>query len=197
MKKHKKIVLIAIIAIAVAIISFVGGRAYAKYMSKVTGNGTAEVASWSFKVNNSSEKMQNISLNSTLNNEKIINKKIAPGTSGNFQIKLDGAGSDVGINYSVRFENATTKPTNLKFIYNGKTYDSLATLQEQLNGSFNANSENKTQTFNIGWEWKYETGKTVQEIATNDKIDTNEAKQIKNYSFDIVVSGTQINPNNN
>ena len=50
LKKKTKIVLI-IIAVAVILVSFIGGQAYAKYMSKVTGNGTAEIASWKFKVN--------------------------------------------------------------------------------------------------------------------------------------------------
>ena len=58
-------------------------------MSKVTGNGTAEIASWKFKVNENEEKMQTISLSSTINNFTLANGKIAPGTSGSFQIKLD------------------------------------------------------------------------------------------------------------
>lgn len=112
MKKSKKIVLISIAIIAI-ILSFVGGHAYAKYMSRVSGKGTAEIASWSFKVNDNAEKMKSISLKSTINNETLINNKIAPGTEGNFQIKLDATGSDVGINYNIKFENETQKPTNL------------------------------------------------------------------------------------
>ena len=50
LKKSKKIVLL-LVAIAAIIFSFVGGQSYAKYMSKVTGQGTADIASWSFKVN--------------------------------------------------------------------------------------------------------------------------------------------------
>lgn len=33
-----------------------------------------------------------------------------------------------------------------------------------------------------------------KEIAKNDKLDTDEAKQIKNYTFDVIVSGTQVMP---
>ena len=96
LKKSKKIVLI-VIAIVAILVSFIGGRAYAKYMSKVTGNGTADVASWSFKVNENAEKMQTISLKSTINNSTLVNNKIAPGTAGTFQIKVDATGADVGI----------------------------------------------------------------------------------------------------
>ena len=74
--------------------AFLGGGAYAKYMSKVSGNGIAEVANWSFKVNESSEQIQSISLKSTANNSKLLDNKIAPGTEGNFQVKLDATGSE-------------------------------------------------------------------------------------------------------
>lgn len=195
MKKSKKIVLLCIAIIAI-ILSFVGGQAFAKYMSKVTGKGTAEIASWSFKVNEKEEKMQTISLKSTINNETLINNKIAPGTEGNFQIKLDATDSDVGINYNIKFENETQKPTNLKFIYNGKTYNSITELGEELNGIINANDENKIKTLSINWSWKYETGNTEKEINSNDIIDTQEAKSIENYNFDIIVSGTQVMPQN-
>ena len=104
LKKSKKIVLL-LVAIAAIIFSFVGGQSYAKYMSKVTGQGTADIASWSFKVNENEEKMQTISLKSRQNNSTLLNNKIAPGTDGEFQIKLDATGTDVGINYAIKFEN--------------------------------------------------------------------------------------------
>ena len=193
MKKSKKIVLLCIAIIAI-ILSFVGGHAYAKYMSKVTGKGTAEIASWSFKVNENEEKMQTISLQSTINNETLVNNKIAPGTEGSFQIKLDATGSEVGVNYDIRFENETQKPTNLKFVYDGNTYNSITELGELLTGTINANEENKIKTLKIDWNWQYETGSTLDEISANDVIDTQDAKKIANYSFDIIVSGTQVMP---
>lgn len=78
MKKSKKIIFVVVAIIAI-LVSFLGGQAYAKYMSKVTGNGTAEIASWKFKVNENEEKMQTISLSSTVNNFTLANKKVAPG----------------------------------------------------------------------------------------------------------------------
>ena len=56
LKKKTKIVLIVIV-IAVILVSFIGGQAYAKYMSKVTGNGVGKIAQWRFKVNENEEKM--------------------------------------------------------------------------------------------------------------------------------------------
>lgn len=195
MSKTKKIVLL-IIAVAVILLSFIGGHSYAKYMSRVEGQGTADIANWSFKVNEKEEKIQTISLKSTINNKTLLNNQIAPGTEGNFEIKLDATGSEVGINYVVKFQNESQKPTNLKFSYNGKNYDSLTQLQQDLTGVINANAQEKIKTIQISWNWKYETGSTAQEIAQNDEIDTLNGKQISNYTFDIVVSGTQVVPEN-
>ena len=100
LKKSKKIVFI-VVAIMAILMSFVGGQVYAKYMSKITGNGTADIASWSFKVNEKDEKMQTISLKSTINNSTLVNNKIAPGTKGDFQIKIDASGAEVGIDYKI------------------------------------------------------------------------------------------------
>lgn len=193
MKKKTKIVLI-IIAVAVILVSFIGGQAYAKYMSKVTGNGTAEIASWKFKVNENEEIMQNISLNSTINSNTLANRKIAPGTSGEFQINLDATGSDVGIIYTINFANETRKPNNLKFKYAGQTYDSLAFLQNTIMGTIYAISQNKQQTVTIEWEWPYETGTTDEEKQKNNLLDTQDAKEITDYTFDIIVTGTQMTP---
>ena len=195
MSKKKKIVLLSIALIAI-VVSFIGGRAYAKYMSRVTGQGTADIASWNFKVNEKEEQLQTISLKSTINNETLVNNKIAPGTEGDFKIKIDATGSEVGINYIIKFENESKKPRNLKFTYEGNTYNSITELQEVLSGVINANDQDKVKTLTIGWNWKYETGTLPQEIKANDIVDTKDAKEINNYTFDVIVSGIQMIPQN-
>ena len=194
LKKSKKIVFI-VVAIMAILMSFVGGQVYAKYMSKITGNGTADIASWSFKVNEKDEKMQTISLKSTINNSTLVNNKIAPGTKGDFQIKIDASGAEVGIDYKILFENEKNKPTNLIFEYENKKYNSITELQSALVGMINANEQEKVKILNIHWEWPYETGKLETEIAKNDEIDTREAKNISNYTFDVIITGTQVVPN--
>ena len=186
---------IAIIAILVAIIlSFVGGQTYSKYVTEVRGDGTAQIATWDFKVNGQKEEVQTISLGSTYDSSTLVNGKIAPGTEGNFQIKVDATGSDVGIDYKIKFSDETTKPTNLKFYYQEVEYDSILELGDALSGTINANDKNKSKTFDIKWKWNYETGSNPTEIASNDKIDTQNAQEITNYEFDVIVSGTQVVP---
>lgn len=186
---------VIIIAILVAIIlSFIGGQTYSKYVTEVRGDGTAQIATWDFKVNGQKEEVQTISLGSTYDSSTLVDGKIAPGTEGNFQIKVDATGSDVGIDYKIKFSDETTKPTNLKFYYQEVEYNSILELEDALSGTINADDENKAKTFDIKWKWNYETGSNPTEIASNDKIDTQNAQEITNYEFDVIVSGTQVVP---
>ena len=193
MTKSKKIIL-AIAVLLCILLAFIGGQAYAKYITEIKGNGLAEVARWSFKVNDQKEHIQEIKLASTYNNETLVNNKIAPGTSGNFNIIVDATGSEVGIKYNIVFSDEANKPTNLKFIYEDQEYNSIQELENNLSGVINANEENKTKTLNIGWKWDYETGQEEEEIAANDLIDTKDAEKLQNYTFKVSVTGTQVEP---
>lgn len=193
LKKKTKIVLIVIV-IAVILVSFIGGQAYAKYMSKITGNGVGEIAQWRFKVNENEEKMQTISLNSTIYNFTLANGRIAPGTAGSFEINIDGSGAGVAIFYTVNFQNETEKPKNLKFKYDGKEFESIELLNHWIVGTIHGDTDAQQRSFIIEWEWPYETGNTPEEIAENDERDTIDAKNISDYRFDVDVTGTQVQP---
>lgn len=193
MSKKKK-VLIVLTILAVILLAFLGGQAYAKYVSEVRGEGVAEVATWNFKVNGQSEQVEEIKLASTCNNETLVNNKIAPGTSGSFDIIVDATGSEVGINYNITFTEEENKPQNLKFTYEDVEYNSIEELESDLSGTIDANEEDKTKTLNIKWEWPYETGESPEEIEGNDLVDTQDAKKISNYTFNVVVTGTQVEP---
>ncbi len=194
MTKKKKIIIALAILLGI-LSSFIGGQVYSKYVARVKGEGIAQVATWQFNVNGQEEQVQTINLQSTSNNQTLVNNKIAPGTSGKFDIIIDATGSDVGINYQVDFRNEKNKPTNLKFSYNGTEYNSITQLTQVLSGTINSNEQEKRKVFPIQWNWKYQTGSTPEEITANDKVDTQDAKNISNYEFDIIVSGTQVAPN--
>ena len=190
---RKKIV-ITIGVLSCIMIAFAGGRSFSKYVSEIQGNGIAQIATWNFKVNNGKEEIQTIELKSKENNTTLVDNKIAPGTEGSFDIRVDGTGSDVGIDYHIDFENETTKPSNLKFIYDNKEYNTISELEDILSGRFDANVSNKEKVYTIKWKWPYETGKTNEEKAINNKKDTDESQKISNYSFNVIVSGTQVEP---
>lgn len=193
MSKKKKVIIVSSILIII-LLAFIGGQAYAKYISQVRGNGIAEIATWSFKVNGQKEQVQEIKLVSTYNSETLVNNKIAPGTSGSFNIIVDATGSEVGIKYNIKFAEESNKPQNLKFVYGGKEYDSIKQLGDELSGTIAANEEDKTRTINVQWKWNYETGSSAEQINANDIIDTNDAISIANYTFQVIVTGTQVEP---
>lgn len=191
---NKKKILIILAIISAIIVSFIGGQSFAKYISEVKGHGVAEVASWSFKVNGQEEQTQTIQLTSTYDNKTLVNNKIAPGTKGSFNIIIDANGSDVGIDYTVKIANEQNKPNNLKFIYEDVEYNTITELEKVLSGTINADDKNKERTLTIDWIWKYETGSNATQIAENDAIDTNDGKTIIDYTFDVIVSGVQVMP---
>lgn len=191
LEKRKKYLRIVIVVV-IGILSFVSGQAFNRYNTSIKGEGMVQIATWSFKINGKKEQVQSIDLASTINNKTILDSRIAPGTSGSFDIIIDATETQVGIKYNIKSIEETTKPHNLKFIYEDKEYDSLQKLQEKLSGTINANDENKVRTLEIQWKWNYQTGSTKEEINRNDLLDTQDAQNIQSYKFTICVSGEQI-----
>lgn len=192
MGKLNKKILIGIVLIGI-IASIFLGITFSKYTTTVTGNGETEVAKWSFKVNDSTEEFATIKLADTYDKTTLLNGKIAPGTSGSFDLVIDATDAEVGVEYEVKFLNETNKPTNLKFQYDGKTLNNIEDFEEYFKGIINADDTNKVKTLTVSWEWMYETG-AENEIIANDKIDTAEGLSALDYSFDIIVTGTQVVP---
>lgn len=195
MSKKKKIIVIVAILSAI-VISFLGGQTFSKYITEVKGTGSAQVAMWSFKVYGDNEQTQNVKLASTVDDNTLVDNKIAPGTKGSFSIKIDGEGSDVGINYNIKVQNETQKPANLFYTYHGKTYTDLNELALTASGTINADDSNKVKEILVNWEWPYQTGSDEISKSKNDVQDTQDGKNISNYTFDIVVTGTQVIPTN-
>lgn len=194
MTNKKKIVLIVAI-LSMIVISFMGGQSFSKYISQVKGYGQFDIAKWSFLVNGQESSMNTIDLSSTCNNGTLINNKIAPGTEGNFNIEIDATGSEVGIQYQVTFDEKSQKPNNLFFIYNRSTYANFSDLAYALKGVINADAENKKISIPIKWIWEYETGNSLELREPEDVEDTQDGKTLQNYAFDVIVTGTQVEPN--
>lgn len=194
MTNKKKIVLIVAI-LSMIVISFMGGQSFSKYISQVKGYGQFDIAKWSFLVNGQESSMNTIDLSSTCNNGTLINNKIAPGTEGNFNIEIDATGSEVGIQYQVTFDEKSQKPNNLFFIYNRSTYANFSDLAYALKGVINADAENKKISIPIKWIWEYETGNSPELREPEDAEDTQDGKTLQNYAFDVIVTGTQVEPN--
>jgi len=192
MKKTKNKILVGV-ALAVVLASAFLGLTFSKYTTVVTGRGETEVAQWNFKVNNATEEFATIKLADTYDESTLINGKIAPGTSGSFDLVIDATDAEVGVKYVVDFKDETNKPTNLKFSYEGQELDEIEDFEQFFTDTIDADDQDKVRTLTINWEWLYETGST-NEIAANDEIDTEDGLNALDYSFDVVVTGTQVVP---
>ena len=123
MKRKSQASRLGVLALALTLVTTcLTGGTMAKYVTEVTGNATAAVAAWSFKVNNEETTMTNIDLGSTANRTAYVTDDIkegviAPGTSGSFDIVIDGSGSEVGVDYKLNIAAAdgTTLPSDLTF----------------------------------------------------------------------------------
>lgn len=187
--KTKKLTRITFAILLIVVIQ-VMGVTYAKYIASENATGQAEVAKWAFQIKKDGEETKNINLGSTVNKSTLVDGKIAPGTSGEFVITLDATGSEVDMDYSLEFTNEENKPQNLCFSYQGKQYKTLAAIGEII-GKIRYSDVSRTVGIPILWEWSYETGTTTSDISTNDKIDTENANTITEYTFDAVVTATQ------
>ena len=168
--------------------------AYAKYKTTLTGNGTATVAKWSFKVNGQTQTIPDIDLATKMKKvNNVAENKLAPGTEGSFELNLDATGSEVAIDYNIKLI-VTEKPTNLRF-YTDSSYTKEITSTDgvmNVSGVMSLEEIKTIQTKTIYWKWAYQTGTAANDIVANDKIDTADSK--KSVTMTITVTGTKRNP---
>ena len=140
---------------------------------------SANIKNISFNVQYQNTKFKALNLTETIDKKTLVYEKIAPGTSGRFDILLN---TNKNMNYQIKFESKNEKPSNLQFYTTkeSKKYATLEELGETLTGVI---SENQEKTISIYWEWEYETSKE------QNKQDTLESKRIREYHFLIYVQG--------
>ncbi len=193
MKKKKKIIGILVLFICIILICMFYSMRYiflqedliffqmfhSIIKSEKNSNNQKESKEIEFLVEYNHTKFKSLNLMETIHNKTLIYEKIAPGTSGNFNIVLK---SKQNMQYMVQFESKNQKPSNLQFSITekGKKQDSLEELNEMLKGTI---LENQEKVMNIYWEWKYEGNRE------DNAQDTMEAKKIREYHFLIYVQG--------
>ncbi len=192
-KTRNKPVIILLALLLITAIAF-SMYAYAKYKTTLTGNGTAQVAKWSFKVNGQTQTIPDIDLATTMKKvNNVAENKLAPGTEGSFDLNLDATGSEVAIDYNIKLV-VTEKPTNLRFYTDSSYTKEIASTDGVMNvsGVMSLEEIKTIQTKTIYWKWPYQTGDTDDVKKANDKIDTADSK--KSVTMTITVTGTQRNP---
>ena len=130
--------------------------------------------------------IKQIDLMKTVDKNTCLNKKIAPGTSGNFNILLE---TNKDSKYKIYFQSVNEKPQNLYFkaIKDGKEIAKTQTLEE-LSEKLDGNIAKKEKIkINIQWYWNFENNK-----ANSDIQDTEDSKKIKRYQFNLYALGEEI-----
>lgn len=196
MKKKVYAARLGVTALALTLVTTcLMGSTLARYVTEVTGSATATVAKWSFKVNGQAEKFT-IDLGRTAYTDTTIaDKVIAPGTSGSFDIVIDGTGSDVGIDYEIKLKAADgiTFPNDMVFsteaITEAKPGEGFSEfIKTAIKGSVDQSdgAEVMKKTVTIYWAWAFD------ENDTKDNNDNDYAG--KNWKIDITVTGKQAAP---
>ncbi len=195
--KAKKIISLILL---ILMISVLGGILYtnSKYVSSANGSITADVAKYVFKVSakdsfDEAHTLENLVLASTCNPKTLTNGKIAPGTSGSFDIVLDATGSDVAVNYNVTFTNTSghTLPQNIILKLDGQAWS----FEDGISDTIYLDSASKMVTHKITWEWPYETKDEQNSVVAGDLMDTTAGTSGFDYSFTVTAIGTQALPN--
>lgn len=142
---------------------------------------------YKFNVKYKNVDLKSINLEDTIDKETLIYEKIAPGTSGKFQIELS---SNKKIKYQINLKNETPKPQNLYFKIIIKNQDlietnSLEELEKNLQGII---YKNEKIIINFEWYWKFQD---TNRLEITDIQDTNDSKNIKQYKFNIQVNGLE------
>ncbi len=147
---------------------------------------TKKEENYVFKVSFKSIDIKQIDLIKTVNKNTYVNEKIAPGTSGSFNILLE---ANKNSKYKINFIIVNEKPQNLHFkaLKDEKEIvkaDTLEKLSEKLEGNINKKESIKIE---IQWYWDFENNKTNSDIQ-----DTEDSKKIKRYQFNLYALGEEI-----
>nr|DAW54817.1 MAG TPA: hypothetical protein [Caudoviricetes sp.] len=154
--------------------------------NKIDYNKKESEENYIFKVDLKNIDIKQIDLMKTVDKNTCLNKKIAPGTSGNFNILLE---TNKDSKYKIYFQSVNEKPQNLYFkaIKDGKEIAKTQTLEE-LSEKLDGNIAKKEKIkINIQWYWNFENNK-----ANSDIQDTEDSKKIKRYQFNLYALGEEI-----
>ena len=189
MKKKKKSLLVVALLLLVGITSGYVASTYAKYTSQITdNNGTATVAKWAFSTDNPTKTLT-INFSGTYDASTLVAGKIAPGTSGSFNIALKNTNTETGVDWTIKLNSVTGKPTNLKFYKDSEHTTEITPGTGTITGQLAA-GDSTGLSVPIYWAWEYETS----QIATNDPLDTTDGEAASALTIGVDITGVQTAP---
>ncbi|MBQ9319048.1 MAG: hypothetical protein IJR82_05395 [Bacilli bacterium] len=194
--KKKRVFSLFVLLLLVSIAGVFVAGTYAKYTSSVSRSGSLSVAKWAFNSDNPSGELA-IDLNNTVDETSLKSensdgeKLIAPGTSGRFYIDLSNANSDVGVDFTVKFNNTENIPSNVVFKQENKIIDPANSV---LRGQIKAGGSIK---FPIDWYWVYSVDNAEDEEDTADGLLSKSMNITASVNAIQVAPGTTVTTNLN
>ena len=169
-KNYNLIKIFAILLLLVMLVLMIIVGTYAKYTTEVTGSDSTVVAKWAWQINDNDVSKDDTEFSFNLfdtiqdtsdgNNETDVKStKIAPGTKGAFEIKVENL-SEVNANY-----NLTLKETKGQDVSNAKIEYSIIGTDEATDWTTAINTfsltntlldmETGSKTITVYWRWAY------------------------------------------
>lgn len=143
---------------------------------------------YNFKISYKNLDFKSLNLVDTIDKNTLIYEKIAPGTSGSFNILLY---SNQNLKYRIEFHSINDKPKNLKFmaLKNNQILEETNTLEELSRKLVGYINKDENINITIKWYWNYEDKKNEE---ATDIQDTKDSEKIKKYQFDVYALGEEI-----
>lgn len=127
-------------------------------------------------------------MSDTIDKKTLVYEKIAPGTSGNFDILLE---SNQNLKYKIEFYSMNDKPKNLNFkaFNNDRLLGEANTLEELSKDLSGFIKKNEKINITIYWYWNFENEDNKE---YTDIQDTKDSENIKKYQFNISTLGEEV-----
>ena len=140
---------------------------------------------YKFNVDYKDMKLKSINLLDSADKTTFVYEKIAPGSKGEFEIELN---SNQNLKYRIEFKSNNAKPQNLNFkVFNDNVFLDEANTLEKLSESMKGNINKKQKIiYKIEWYWEFQNSQGLEKV---DIQDTNDAKNINQYNFDVYTYG--------
>lgn len=140
---------------------------------------------YKFNVDYKDMKLKTINLLDSADKTAFVYEKIAPGSKGEFEIELN---SNQNLKYRIEFKSNNAKPQNLNFkvLKDDDFLDEANTLEELSESMKGDINKNKKIIYKIEWYWEFQNSQGLEKV---DIQDTNDAKNINQYNFDVYTYG--------
>lgn len=172
MKNNKLAKFMALVLLVTLLAVILVSGTYAKYTTSATGSDSATVARWNITLNGEdiskgTQKTLKLGLFDTINDTDFTSEesdvtagKIAPGTTGKFEIAKLINNSDVNAQYKITYSIDNNNNIPLEFSKDQNAADSeWKSLSEFSMNDFVALAKDSTQGVSTGtiyWRWKFE-----------------------------------------